>query len=148
MPSRSWSSSAWRTWDTWIDVVPAGTDTNFRPFGNWLSVPAEARGYRLEVNSQNRTATILYRNGKEVARAPQDSAFPIQFAGGHAPYSPRRNHITLIKHGAELRAIINGREVLRYTDPQPLDVGIAGIGGYKTRINFGHVEVRRIHDAP
>ena len=112
------------------------------------TAPGMDHGYRLEVNSQNRTATILYRNGKEVARVAQDAGFPIQYAGGHAPYSPRRNHITLVKHGAVLRAIINGKEVLRFMDPQPLDVGTAGIGGYKTRINFGHVEVRQVHDAP
>ena len=108
------------------------------------AAPDMDHGYRLEVNSQGRTATILYRNGKEAARVAQDSSFPIQYTGGHAPYSPRRNHITLIKHGALLRAVINGKEVLRFTDPQPLDVGTAGIGGYKTRINFSHVEVRRI----
>ena len=102
------------------------------------------RGYRLEVNSQNRTATVLYRNGKEVARVAQDGKFPIQYVGGHAPYVPRRNHITLIKRGALLRVVINAIEVLRFTDPEPLVTGQAGIGGYDTRINFSHVEVRQV----
>ncbi|MGD0091047.1 MAG: hypothetical protein ABSE73_14105, partial [Planctomycetota bacterium] len=101
------------------------------------------RGYRLEINAENRSATILYRLGKEVVRVAQNGEFPIHYQGGHAPYYPRRNHITLVKHGAVLRAIINGKEVLRFTDPQPLEAVTAGIGGHETRINFAHVEVRQ-----
>lgn len=125
------------------------------PFDNIravLSPAAGARsvdaGYRLEVNSQNRSATVLYRNGKEVARVAQDAKFPIQYTGGHAPYSPRRNHITLAKRGAVVRAIINGKEVLRFADPEPLAVDSAGVGGYNTRINFAHVEVRQLNAGP
>jgi hypothetical protein len=127
-----------------VPAAPAGEPDAALRTAAVPAAPDMDHGYRLEVNSQGRTATILYRNGKEAARVAQDSSFPIQYTGGHAPYSPRRNHITLIKHGALLRAVINGKEVLRFTDPQPLDVGTAGIGGYKTRINFSHVEVRRI----
>jgi len=107
-------------------------------------LPDLNQGYRLEVNAQNRTATVLYRNGKEVARVAQGGNFPIRYAGGHAPYYPRRNHITLVKRGALVRAIVNAREVLRFTDPEPLDVGNVGVGGYNTWVNFGHLEVRRL----
>ncbi|MCY3019264.1 MAG: hypothetical protein NTW87_09590 [Planctomycetota bacterium] len=123
------------------------------PFDNICAVlaPASGRdvdhGYRLEVNSRNRSATVLYRNGKEVARVAQDGNFPIRYNGGHGPYSPRRNHITLVKRGALLRAIINGREVLRFTDPEPLVVNTAGVGGYDTRANFARVEVRTLEGA-
>ena len=104
------------------------------------------RGYRLEVNAKNRTATVLYRNGKEVASVLQDETFPIRYTGGHAPYTPRKNRITLVKRGAILRAVINGTEVLRYTDPDPISVKHAGLGGYRTRVNFSHVEIRKLSD--
>ena len=100
------------------------------------------RGYRLEVNSRDRTATVLYRNGKEVAAVTQDEDFPIRYVGGHGPYRPRKNRITFLKRGGLLRAVINGTEVLRYTDPQPISVRRIGLGGYRTHINFSHVEVR------
>lgn len=111
-------------------VLSPGTDVN--------------KGYRLEVNSRNRTATVLYRDGKEVASAPQDRRFPIRYRGKHAPYSPRKNRIVLIKRGGDVRALINGCEVLRFRDPNPIDVTRIGIGGYKTRINFSHIEVRKL----
>lgn len=101
-------------------------------------------GYRLEVNSRNRTATVLYRTGKEVARVRQDYRFPIQYEGGHAPYSPRRNRITLLREGNRLRALVNGVEVLSYTDPEPLATDTVGIGGYQTHVNFSRIMVRRL----
>ena len=115
------------------------------PFDNihaaLATTPGGTEGYRLEVNAQNHTATTLYRHGKAVATRRQDRDFPMAYRGGHAPFNPRRNRIVLVKRGGLLRAIINGREVLRYEDPQPLDTPFAGIGGEKTRINFSHVEV-------
>jgi hypothetical protein len=108
------------------------------------SGPGWDRGYRLEVNSQNRKATVLYRNGKEVARVVQDGKFPMQYQGGHAPYLPRRGHVSLLKRGKLLRGFVNGKEVLRYEDPEPLDVKAVGVGGYDTRFNFAHLEVRQL----
>jgi len=101
-------------------------------------------GYRLEVNSRNRTATVLYRNDVEVASVRQDADFPITHRGGHAPYAPRRNRIKLIKSGSLLKAIINSQEVLAFTDPSPLPVSRVGIGGGKTRINFSRIVVRQL----
>jgi hypothetical protein len=98
-------------------------------------------GYRLELNSRGRTATVLYRNGKEVAAVPQAAGFPLRYVGGHAPYAPRRCRVTLSKRGGVLTAIVNGKEVLRYTDPRPLNVDRVGLGGFRTRANFSHVEV-------
>jgi hypothetical protein len=116
------------------------------PFDNICVVLGEKpefdSGYRLEVNAQGRSAAVLYREGKEVARVAQDAAFPMRFVGGHAPYSPRRNRIELRKEAGNLQAIVNDRCVLTYQDPAPLDTWQVGIGGYRTRINFSRIEVR------
>lgn len=101
-------------------------------------------GYRLEVNSRDRTATVLYRQGREVAKVEQDRNFPIQYVGGHAPYRPRRNRLALVREGNRLRAIVNGVEVLVYEDSQPLPTDSVGIGGYRTQANFSRVMVRRL----
>ena len=118
------------------------------PFDNIvvaLATEADAnQGYRLEVNSRNRSATVLYRNGKEVARVSQDGKFPILYTGGHAPYMPRVNRISFIKQGGQLSAIVNGIKVLRYQDPDQIAVRRVGIGGYNTHINFSHVEVMEL----
>ncbi len=115
------------------------------PYDNvQLRLAVEGRpdeGYLLEVNARKRTATVLYRNGQEVAVTPQDKAFPIRYVGGHAQYEPRRNRVTLAKTGGSLRAIVNGREVLTYTDPQPLPVARVGIGGRDTHVNFSAIEI-------
>lgn len=102
------------------------------------------KGYRLEVNAEDRTATILYRNGKEVCRVPQDALFPIQFVGGHAPYRPRRNRIRLVKNGDTLEATVNGTPVLAYRDPSPLTVRRVGVGGHHTQVNFSRIVVRSL----
>jgi hypothetical protein len=134
-------SSEWHGWDR-------QESHTHHPFDNICVVLGTAcdaeRGYRLEVNSQQRRATVLYRNGVEVARVAQDGGFPIQYQGGHAPYSPRRNRIGLLKRRGELSAVVNGREVLRFTDPQPLEVSRVGLGGYETHINFSHVHIRQL----
>jgi hypothetical protein len=49
--------------------------------------------------------------------------------------------VSLIKSGAVLRVIVNGREVLKYEDKEPLAVSRVGLGGYKTRANFSNVEI-------
>jgi len=113
-----------------------------------LLVTADGKddGYRLEVNSRKRTRTVLYRKGIEVAGVPQDARFPIRYRGGHAPYSPRRSRVTLVKSGAVLRAIVNNKEVLRYEDAEPLPVCRVGLGGYDTHINFSHIEICELHE--
>lgn len=104
-------------------------------------------GYRMEINADNRSATVLYRNGKEVVRIAQDHSFPIRYVGGHAPYFPRINRVWLVKRGALIRGMVNGKEVLRYTDPEPIDVKRVAIGGYNTRVNFSRMEVRTLPPA-
>ncbi len=106
------------------------------------------KGYRLEVNSQGRKKTVLYRDGEPVAEVLQDRSFPIRYVGGHAPYSPRRSRITLARRGGKLTAIVNGKVVLTYDDPNPLDAKKVGVGGYNTRLNLGHVEVRTLPRTP
>ena len=105
-------------------------------------------GYRLEVNAENRTATVLYRDGKRVASARQDPSFPLRYVGGHAPYSPRRSRISLTKSGGTLHASVNGRPVLDYTDPEPVPVSRVGIGGYDTHVNFTNIEIRELPADP
>ncbi len=102
------------------------------------------RGYRLEVNSRRRTRTVLYRNGVAVAEVGQGAGFPIQYRGGHAPYRPRRNRIKLIKVGGTVSGYVNGYEVLRYEDPDPLEVSRVAIGGYDTRVNLSRIVVREL----
>jgi hypothetical protein len=119
------------------------------PFDNVqvLLAPAEgdpAHGYRLELNSRGRRTTVLYRGGKPVAEVPQTGGFPMRYRGGHAPYFPRRCRIALVKRGGLIRAIVNGLEVLRYTDREPLIVARVGLGGYRTRINFSNIDVHRL----
>ena len=97
--------------------------------------------YRLEVNSDNRARTVLYRNGVEVAAVAQDADFPIKYLGNHAPYSPRRSRITMHKRGGDLTVVINGKSVLTFTDPNPLPVSRVAIGGYQTHINFSNIEI-------
>ncbi len=119
------------------------------PFDNiclHLAADEDEPGYRLEVNARDRTATVLYRQGEEVAVVEQDGTFPIRYVGGHAPYRPRRNHISLSKRGDDIRVLINEVEVLRWTDPDPLPVGRIGIGGYQTRVNFSHIEIRDLSE--
>jgi hypothetical protein len=102
------------------------------------------QGYRLEVNSRERSMTVLYRNGTEVAAVKQDGAFPIQYLGGHAPYRPRRNRICLVRQGNEFEAMVNGMTVLRYRDPQPQATSVVAIGGYRTRFNVSNLLVREL----
>lgn len=104
-------------------------------------------GYRIEFNSRNRTATVLYRNGVEVALTSQDKSFPMQYVGQHQPYLPRRSRVSLVKRGNTLRAIVNGVQVLRFEDPEPLNVSRVGLGGYNTQINFSHIEVIELERA-
>jgi hypothetical protein len=108
------------------------------------STPAWDSGYRLEVNSSNRTATVLYRDGKPVASVTQDARFPLRYVGGHQPYEPRRNRIALLREGSRFRALVNGVEVLAFDDPSPLPVSRVGVGGYNTHVNFSHVEIREL----
>ena len=118
------------------------------PFDNvcaWIAPGQDPEsGYRLEVNSQNRCATVLYRNGEEVARVRQDGSFPIRYVGGHTPYIPRKNRICLAKQGSLVQAVVNGKTVIEFDDPDPVEVSHVAIGGYNTRVNFSHVEVRRL----
>ncbi|HEY3324076.1 MAG TPA: hypothetical protein VGP72_26725 [Planctomycetota bacterium] len=101
-------------------------------------------GYRLEVNAENRSATVLYRCGKQVARVAQDQNFPLRYVGGHSPYMPRTQRMYLIKRGGVLRAIVNGVEVLKFEDPEPIAVRRVALGGYSTHVNFSHIEVRQL----
>jgi hypothetical protein len=108
------------------------------PAADWDS------GYRLEVNARGRTATVLYRAGKEVASVVQDARFPMRYMGGSQPYSPRRNRLALLREGSRVRALVNGVEVLAFDDPSPLPVSRVGVGGYNTHVNFSHVEIREL----
>jgi hypothetical protein len=104
-------------------------------------------GYRLIVNADNRSSTILYRNGEEVKRARQDSGFPIQYVGGHAPYTNRSNRVTLRKEGVMITGYVNDVKVIEYEDPEPIDVSTVGVGGHNTSINFANIEIQDIENS-
>ena len=116
------------------------------PYDNvclYLSSDAKPEtGYRVEFNSRQRTATVLYRNGVEVAAVRQDSQFPVQYVGGHVPYSPRRSRLAVFKQGGAISVTVNNKEVLKFADSAPLPVSRVGLGGYQTRVNFSRAEIR------
>ncbi len=117
------------------------------PFDNvrlTLAGTDPAVNYTLEINAENRRYSLLKRNGEVVARRAQDATFPIRYGGGHAPYAPRRNRIQLVKRGGELHAFVNGREILSWTDPEPLTTSRIGIGGHHTHVNFTRIEINEL----
>ena len=59
--------------------------------------PVEPRSVQLEDNA---LVVVLPR-----AVTAQDNSFPIRHTGGHAPYAPRRNRITLIKLDGTVTAL-------------------------------------------
>ncbi|MEI6234265.1 MAG: hypothetical protein WCT04_14530 [Planctomycetota bacterium] len=128
----------WRGWDKHPSHI------HF-PFENIETTLANEKDpsvyYTLTVNAERHSATILYRNGKEVARVRQDRSFPLRYIGSHMPFLPRTNRICLIKTGGKLRGILNGKEILTFTDPEPLTVSKVGLGGHDTHINFSHIEI-------
>ena len=132
-------NSQWNGWNVRANHVHYAADNVLAAL---FSGGDPNNGYRLEVNAERRSATVLYRRGEEVARVVQDASFPIKYTGSHAPYSPRRGRITLVRKGASLRVVINGREALSYTDPKPLETEKVAVGGYDTHINFSHLEIK------
>lgn len=105
------------------------------------------KGYTLVLNAENFKRTVLYRDGKEVAQVPQDGRFPIRYVGGHAPMTPRKNRLVLVKLGGEIRADVNGQTILKWNDPEPLTISRVGLGGNQTRANFTFVELRSLSGA-
>jgi len=71
----------------------------------------------------------------------QGGGFPIRYLGGEQPNAPRKSRICLVKQGGRLRLTINGQNVLRYEDPDPIPAPRVGLGGYHTRFNLSHIEI-------
>ena len=92
-----------------------------------------AAGYRLVVGEGGGGATRLYRGGVVVAET-DNPAFRIAMAG-HCN-APRAMHISVTKHGGELVARLQGREALRFVDPEPLPPGQIGLGVRDCRADF------------
>jgi hypothetical protein len=138
-------NSEWYGWDKYPN------HTHF-PFDHVQAVLANEKdpsiNYTLEVNGEQHSATILYRNGKEVARVRQDRNFPMHYIASHMPFLPRTNRVCLIKRDGFVRGLVNDKEVIKFTDPQPLDVSKVGLGGHNTRVNFSHIEIRDLSDEP
>jgi len=132
--------SEWHGWQ-------AAESHDHFPFDNLLlaqNVNGDGTGgYRLKVNVDRRY-TQLWRGDAMVAQVEQGKGFPIQYRGGHAPYSPRRVRLALARQGATLTGYVNQQPVIAFTDPDPLQHGFAGIGGERTRANFTHLEVRAL----
>lgn len=74
-------------------------------------------------------AVISISNASEV-KAPFLIRQDPSAAGGQALYLPE---------GA-------GTKVLEYEDPDPITVERIGLGGYDSRMNFSHVEIRTLPD--
>ena len=133
-------NSEWFGWDKYPNHL-------HYPYDNievMLNANGGAEAYRLVLNTDSRSATVLYRGGKEIARVAQRDFFPMRFVGGHGPYFPRRNRICLIKRDGLLRAVVNGVEVLHFEDKDPLKVEEVALGGHHTRINFTDIEIRSL----
>ena len=131
-------------WHGW-EQEPSHTHHPFDNVRVCLSPEASCeKGVLFEINADGRTATLLRVAGAERARVAQNWKFPIQYAGGHAPYRPRRNRIELSRRGARVALAINGIEVLASEIPElggdaaarPLHVGI---GGHRTQVNFSRI---------
>jgi hypothetical protein len=133
--------SEWYGWKSRPSHVHEPYDNIILCFGTEMD---DNTGYRLEINSRNRQETVLYRNGEEVASVDQNHTFPMRYVGGHEPFNPRTNHVRLVKSGNTVTALVNNVSVIRYEDPEPLDVSRVGLGGYRTHVNFSHIEVRRL----
>jgi hypothetical protein len=137
-------NSEWMGWDKDPSHVHYPYDNVVLSLGESADVDT---GYRLEVNSRDRTQTVLYREGKEVASVRQGQGFPIRYLGGHAPYRPRRNRIMLVREGDQIRGLVDGQVVVSYTDPSPLPPKTVGRGGYRTHLNFSRIMVRELTQA-
>ncbi|NQZ66998.1 MAG: hypothetical protein HRT89_02905 [Lentisphaeria bacterium] len=99
------------------------------------------KGYRLELCTEDRTKTTLYRNGKSVHEIKQIGDFPLRYQGGHTPYAPRKSRLTFSKQGSHIIAILNGKQIMDWVDSEPLDVSRVAIGAYETRVNFTNIQV-------
>jgi hypothetical protein len=50
----------------------------------------------------------------------------------------------IVKDGGAFRVLVNGQQVIAWTDPDPIAVDTLAVGGAQTRINFCQVEIRAL----
>jgi hypothetical protein len=90
---------------------------------------------------------ILKPNGWELGKkdgGPLDGSAPQRFlATGSAPTFPigRRYHVRLTIAGGTIAAAVNGRQLFRYTDPDPLPGGAVGFYEEDSVVAFDNVSV-------
>jgi len=53
-------------------------------------------------------------------------------------------HITVLKRGGEIRFSVDGKELLRATDPQPLGEGLLGLRTYRTWLWWANIRLQGI----
>ncbi|MEI6502952.1 MAG: hypothetical protein WCP21_18230, partial [Armatimonadota bacterium] len=90
-------------------------------------------GYRILIGAEGGTVTRLLRLGKVVAET-RDPACRITM-GGHCN-EPRELHVVLHQVAGRLTLTVDDRQVLDYTDPQPLGGGALGLGTTGCNANF------------
>jgi hypothetical protein len=101
-----------------------------------LERPGRA-GYRILVAPlPAKDTVVLFRNGHEVAR---ERGFRI-VKEGHCN-QPRQFTMIARAEGGRVSCSINGREVLSFTDPDPLPAGRVLLGAERGRVNFADVTV-------
>jgi hypothetical protein len=129
-------------WFGW-DKSPSHQHTVYRNLGISLCADGKdvASSYAVIVNGWNLQRSVLTRKGEVVASVVQGKDFPCQLVGGHSPVSPRSCNIRLEKRGDTLRLLVNGVPVLRYTDPEPLGGGMAGIWCWDALMNIADVHI-------
>jgi hypothetical protein len=54
-------------------------------------------------------------------------------------------HMTVVKQGGEIRFSVDGKELLRATDPQPLDGGLLGLRTYRTWLWWDNIRLEALH---
>jgi hypothetical protein len=99
-------------------------------------------GYRFLIGADGGVRTRLLRQGQAVA-ATDDRRGGVAM-GSHSN-TPRAAEVMVVKHGGDVRLIVNGVEALAYTDPQPLGGGQVALGVDKCRANFRDLFLYRDH---
>jgi len=85
-------------------------------------------GYTLVFGADGNRATRLYRRGALVAATDRESArFPAELTAGRDLHvlHQRWFRLTLARRGARVAFLLDGREELAWTDPEPLGAGRA-----------------------
>ena len=76
-------------------------------------------GYAAVINPVGVGPTVLFRDGRPVARAAE-RLVPMVHRGGHSPVGPRGSVICLRRDGPNIEVVVNDATVVQWQDPEPL----------------------------